>query len=123
MKDYCPKTCNLCSELQVTVPLVIQTKCEDNDVRCPSWAKYTDYKCPTTFLKNTCSKSCRICNAPSFVETPNHDYNAIIIDGGHGSTLGNANGCGKSYPFCVQSLYVRLAFVSLMIQKYMYFHC
>lgn len=120
MKDYCPKTCNLCSELQVTVPLVIQSKCEDSDVRCPSWAKYTDFKCPSGFLKKNCPKSCRICTSPSFVETPNHDYNAVIIDGGHGIALGTANGNHTRYHTSLHILYITIYFVPLMMKHLLF---
>ena len=109
MKDYCPKTCDLCSQLQITAPIVIQSKCEDKDVRCPSWAQYTNYKCLTTFLKETCPKSCRVCTAPSFLETPNHNYGAVIVEGSHGHHLVDKNGCDMpSFQF-IQIIYVIIA--------------
>ena len=99
MKDYCPKTCNLCSEIQVTSTLIVQSKCEDNDVRCPAWAKYTDYKCPSNFLMSNCKKSCRVCTSPSFMDAQNHEYGAVIIDAGHGSYLGDGNGAKRMCNF------------------------
>ena len=117
MKDYCPKTCDMCSQLPIIAPIVIQSKCEDKDGRCPSWARYTDYKCPTNFLKDNCAKSCKICTAPSFAETPNHNYGAVIIDGGFGIELGSGNGCPEQYNVFLQRLVLINSLVVFLFQK------
>ena len=121
MKDYCPKTCNLCSEIQVTSTLIVQSKCEDNDVRCPAWAKYTDYKCPSNFLMSNCKKSCRVCTSTSFMDSPNHEYGAVIINAGHGNYLGDGSGAESICTFYLyytvivnmMATYILSTFISL----------
>merc|ERR1712080_771244 len=104
MKDYCPKTCGMCADLEGgTGAVIIQSKCEDKDVRCPGWASYVNYKC-SKFLGDNCPKSCRKCTGASYGETSNHNQQAIVIDGGrpsivieggHGWQLGGGNGCDR----------------------------
>ena len=119
MKDYCPKTCGLCSEVQITGSVVIQGKCEDEDVRCPAWAKYVHYKCPTKFLQDTCPKSCRVCTSQSYKEEiPSHNYEAIIINGGHGSALLTDGNGGVSHSVYAGKIsYIRYAFLVLILKK------
>ena len=106
MKDYCPKTCNMCTEVEVTSTLLIQDKCSDNDVRCPAWAKYTDYKCPSKFLTSNCKKSCQICTTPTFMDAQNNDYGAVIIQSGHGDYLGDGSGCNPTFTSTVCNLLI-----------------
>ena len=119
MKDYCPKTCGMCADLEgETGAVIIQSKCEDKDVRCPGWASYVNYKC-SKFLGDNCPKSCRNCTDVSYVETSNHNHAAIVIDGGrpsividggHGWQLGGGSGCNTISPYLLHITYSLWAF-------------
>ena len=126
MKDYCPKTCGMCADLEGgTGAVIIQSKCEDKDVRCPGWASYVNYKC-SKFLGDNCPKSCRKCTSASYGETSNHNQQAIVIDGGrpsivieggHGWQLGGGNGCDRMLPFSLHITYSLCAFFIAILGK------
>ena len=122
MKDYCPKTCGMCATLleggEVPEAIVTENRCEDDDVRCPAWAAYLNYKCTSSFLQQTCPKACRICSkGPSYSPSTDQLNEAIIINGGHGLHLGDGSGCGAllSNLSCVTSNVS--IFVILMLGK------
>lgn len=68
MKDYCPRSCDRCPLVSSTTssvfpnPIVVASKCEDGDKRCPAWAAYAN-QCRTNrlFMSKTCKKSCGLC--------------------------------------------------------------
>ena len=74
MKDYCPRSCDLCPLIPSTTsevlpnPIVVRptptSNCQDKDKRCPAWAAYAN-QCYTSkwFMSKTCKKSCGLCTA------------------------------------------------------------
>ena len=82
MKDYCPRSCDLCPLVPSTTsevlpnPIVVRppptSNCQDKDKRCPAWAAYAN-QCYTSkwFMSKTCKKSCGLCRA----------YNVDLEDG------------------------------------------
>ena len=68
MKDYCPRSCDRCPLVSSTTssvfpnPIVVASKCQDGDKRCPAWAAYAN-QCRTNrlFMSKTCKKSCGLC--------------------------------------------------------------
>ncbi len=76
MKDHCRRTCDLCLLIPSTGgstggsmtwppnPIVVASKCTDEDKRCPAWAAYAN-QCQSNrlFMSKMCKKTCGLCSS------------------------------------------------------------
>lgn len=73
MRKYCPKSCDSCSDSQVSE---LDFLCVDEDKRCGAWADAGECTNNPRFMLQNCQKSCNSCNLKKTV--PKSSENPII---------------------------------------------